>query len=57
MIGKDIKEIIAHGNAIKAIYYGSSLIWSKIKEIFSCYGSGKWLGDKKWTSNDKWKSN
>lgn len=59
MIGTDIKEIIAHGHFIEAIYYGSVKIWGKVKEVITscCYNSGKWLGNQKWTSNDKWKAN
>lgn len=57
MIGPDIKEIFAQGHYIEAIYYGAVKIWGKVKEIFSCYGSGKWIGNLKWTNNDKWKAN
>lgn len=42
-----------------AIYKGQKLIWRTIyNAIKSCYGSGRWLGDKLWLgTQDTWKNN
>ena len=43
---------------IMAIYKGSQLVWVTIyNAIRSCFGSGKWLGDKPWLGTDAWKNN
>lgn len=38
--------------AVKAIYLGLKTVWQSIR---SCFGSGKWIGNKPWIGKEKWK--
>lgn len=60
MIRIDSKEItvLYYGQrAIAYVYQGSRLVWQKVKEALSCFGSGKWLNDRPWIDTDLWKNN
>lgn len=37
---------------ITSIRVGARLLWRNIK---SCFGSGKWVGNKPWIGKEKWK--
>lgn len=50
------KEIIAFhigGKVLSAIYHCGKLIWQAVR---SCFGSGKWVGEKPWLGEETWKS-
>ena len=49
---KEITAVYFGKTAIKAIYKGSKLLWEAVR---SCFGSGKWIGDKPWIGEEKWK--
>ena len=56
-IFKDNKEITAvyYGKkVISTIYKGTKLVWEAIS---SCFGAGRWSGDKPWSGSDAWKGN
>ena len=37
---------------VEVIYAGSRIVWQAVR---SCFGSGKWIGDKPWIGEEKWK--
>lgn len=62
-VQKDILETIKEVEQkvqknIGAIYKGSQLIWLTVyNAVRSCFGSGRWLGEKQWLGDDQWKNN
>ncbi len=49
----NISAIYWQGKEIVAKYYGSHLVWEKIR---SCYGRGYWVPEKPWLDTDFWKN-
>jgi hypothetical protein len=50
--GKQITERYFGKKAIAYVYRGLKLIWMSVR---SCFGSGKWVGNKPWIGKEKWK--
>lgn len=50
---KEITAIFIGKKAISAVYYGARLVWQAVR---SCFGSGKWIGEKPWLGDETWKS-
>lgn len=51
---KDIIEIYLGSKTINAIYKEDKLVWSKIKEIISCYSNGYWIDEYPWIDDTPW---
>jgi len=51
---RNIVDIYYNGRYLVSKYYGSHLVWEKIR---SCYGSGVWVETKPWLDDDIWKDN
>ena len=49
---KDIQNGYYGKKAIAAIYKGVHVIWQAVR---SCFGSGRWIGNKPWIGKEKWK--
>ena len=55
MIHKDGNELSARfwgSKIVVSVYRGIKAIWSSVR---SCFGSGKWIGNKPWIGKEKWK--
>ena len=51
-----IKMVHYGSMAVNAVYQGVMLVWKAAKDFAnSCFGSGKWEGNKPWKSNDIWR--
>ena len=48
----EIVIIKAFGLILSSVYLGVKLVWDAIR---SCFGSGKWVGNKPWIGKEKWK--
>lgn len=48
----EIVIIKAFGHILSSVYLGVKLVWEAIR---SCFGSGKWVGNKPWVGSEKWK--
>lgn len=51
-----IGSIYYNGRAIKAVYAGQHLVWTKDSQILSCYANGYWIDEYPWTDNTPWKN-
>lgn len=50
--GKPLAARYYGRRAVLFVYKGIKLIWQSIR---SCFGSGKWIGNKPWIGKEKWK--
>ena len=51
--GKEIIAIHYGKNVLSAIYHYGKLVWQAVR---SCFGNGKWFGEKPWVGDETWKS-
>lgn len=51
---KNIVEIFLGSKEISTIYKQTQLVWSKIKEIISCYSNGYWIDEYPWIDDQSW---
>jgi len=51
---KEVTNIKALGKVINYVYHGGILVWSL---FLSCFGSGKWIGNRPWLGKEAWKGN
>jgi hypothetical protein len=51
---KEISAIVREGKTLLEIRKGLTLIWQAVR---SCFGSGKWHGEKPWIGGEKWRYN
>lgn len=49
---KEITAIYLGRRATNAVYKGVHVIWQAVR---SCFGSGRWIGNKPWIGKEKWK--
>lgn len=50
---KEVTDIKALGKVIDYVYHGAILVW----KLCSCFGSGKWIGNRPWLGRHAWKGN
>lgn len=51
----NITDIYAENKEIVEVYSGLYLVWSKLKDLLSCYANGYWIDQYPWTDNTPWK--
>lgn len=39
--------------AVAVMYAGARMVWQAVR---SCFGSGRWIGEKPWIGDETWKS-
>ena len=50
--GKEISKWSLGSKPIQFLALGAKVIWEAVR---SCFGSGKWIGNKPWVGKEKWK--
>lgn len=51
---REISGVYRGSREIAAIYKGHRLVWTRIKEIISCYSNGYWIDDYPWIDDQVW---
>ena len=51
---RGISGVYKESRGIAAIYKGHRLVWTKIKQIISCYSNGYWIDEYPWVDEQSW---
>lgn len=51
---RSISDVYRGSRAIAAIYNGHRLVWTKIRQIISCYSNGYWIDEYPWVDEQCW---
>ena len=51
---RPIGSIYCNGRAIKAVYAGQLLVWTKDTQILYCFSNGYWIDEYPWVDDRNW---
>lgn len=54
---KNITSIFYGQKIISSVYKGTRLIWTKLKNILSCFSNGYWIDEYPWKDEYIWSDN